>query len=133
MSNAQLSRIASGQSKPSPSLARKLEDVTGGGLSAAALLDLPGTSSCPLRRRLDGKWVGVVGEEGLRLGGDALAALGFQPGETVIVESVQDGLTITSVTRTVARAQAELRARVPEGYSVVDELLAERRAEAERE
>ncbi|MDI1343860.1 MAG: hypothetical protein PSV22_07160 [Pseudolabrys sp.] len=63
----------------------------------------------------------------------AIAALGLKPGETLTV-TVDDGeirlMTIATATRKV---QALVRQYVPEGISLVDELLAERRLEAARE
>ena len=59
--------------------------------------------------------------------------LGISPGDTLLV-SINDGeLRVRSLATAVARAQALVRKYVPEGVSLVDELIAERRREAERE
>jgi len=60
-------------------------------------------------------------------------ALGIPDGGTLTL-TVQDG-ELRAATRLAAlrRIQAEMRAAVPPGVSVVDELIAQRRAEAARE
>lgn len=59
--------------------------------------------------------------------------LGLSTGDTVLVD-VDDGeLRVRSVSRALERARAILRKYVPEGVSVADELIADRRREAERE
>jgi AbrB family looped-hinge helix DNA binding protein len=59
-------------------------------------------------------------------------ALGIASGDTVLV-GIEDGeLRIRSLARAVQRAQAIVRRRVPAGVSLADELIAERRSEAER-
>ena len=59
--------------------------------------------------------------------------LGIGTGDIVFVD-VDDGeLRVRSVSRALERARAILRKYVPEGVSVADELIADRRREAERE
>ena len=59
--------------------------------------------------------------------------LGITTGDTVLVD-VDDGeLRVRSVSRALERARAILRKYVPEGVGLADELIAERRREAERE
>lgn len=59
--------------------------------------------------------------------------LGLSTGDTVLVD-VEDGeLRVRSIPRALERARAILRKYVPEGDSVADELIADRRREAERE
>ncbi|MGB3469763.1 MAG: AbrB/MazE/SpoVT family DNA-binding domain-containing protein [Erythrobacter sp.] len=59
--------------------------------------------------------------------------LGIDIGDTVVV-SVNDGeLRVKSLTAAIAHAQSLVRKYVPEGVSLVDELIAERREEAARE
>ena len=54
-------------------------------------------------------------------------------GDTVLVD-IEDGeLRVRSLTQAIGRAQAILRRNVPEGVSLADELIADRRREAERE
>ena len=60
-------------------------------------------------------------------------SLGIATGDTVLV-GVDDGeLRVRSLDKAVARAQALVRRHVPSGVSLADELIAERRREAERE
>jgi bifunctional DNA-binding transcriptional regulator/antitoxin component of YhaV-PrlF toxin-antitoxin module len=61
------------------------------------------------------------------------AALGIKDGDPVIVRLEDDGIRIVSLPVAVRRAQAIVRRYVPEGVSLSDELIAERRAEARRE
>ena len=59
--------------------------------------------------------------------------LGIEPGDEIIV-SFEDGeIKITTVREAVRRAQEIVRRFVPEGVSLVDELIQERRREAARE
>ena len=59
--------------------------------------------------------------------------LGISTGDTVLLD-IEDGeLRVRSLNQAIARAQAILRRHVPEGVSLVDELIADRRREAERE
>jgi AbrB family looped-hinge helix DNA binding protein len=60
-------------------------------------------------------------------------ALGIKPGDEVILR-VDDGeLRITTMKQRIERAQRRARQYVKPGVSLVDELIAERREEAERE
>lgn len=59
--------------------------------------------------------------------------LGIATGDTVLVD-VHDGeLRVRSVARAIERARAILRRYVPEGTLLSEELIADRRAEADRE
>ncbi|MFC5567060.1 AbrB/MazE/SpoVT family DNA-binding domain-containing protein [Rubellimicrobium aerolatum] len=59
--------------------------------------------------------------------------LGIGTGDTVLVD-VEDGeLRVRSLSKAIARAQAILRRHVPEGVSLTDDLIADRRREAQRE
>lgn len=59
--------------------------------------------------------------------------LGIGTGDTVLVD-VEDGeLRVRSLAKAIARAQAILRRHVPAGVSLADELIADRRREADRE
>ena len=59
--------------------------------------------------------------------------LGLSTGDTVLVD-VDDGeLRVRSVPRAIERARAILRKYIPEGVGLADELIADRRREAERE
>ena len=59
--------------------------------------------------------------------------LGIATGDTVLVEVEGGELRIRSLPHAVARAQAILRRHVPEGVSLAEELLTNRRREAEGE
>ncbi|MEI9891045.1 MAG: hypothetical protein WDN45_11180 [Caulobacteraceae bacterium] len=77
----------------------------------------------------------LLDDEGrLCLTPDLIKALNARPGEYVIAVAGPDGtVALTSARTAMEQARAIIRAYVPEGVSLVEELLAERRAEAERE
>lgn len=58
--------------------------------------------------------------------------LGIVTGDTVLVDIKDGELRVCSLTHAIARAQAILRRHVPEGVSLVNELIVDRRREAER-
>jgi AbrB family looped-hinge helix DNA binding protein len=59
-------------------------------------------------------------------------ALGLKPGDEVLL-SLEDGeIRVVSTRQAVARAQALVRRYVPEGRSLSEELIKERREEAAR-
>lgn len=60
-------------------------------------------------------------------------ALGINPGDELVFCLEDDELRITTIKQRIARAQRMVRKHVKAGVSLVDELLAERRAEARRE
>ena len=59
--------------------------------------------------------------------------LGLKAGDTVWWEFVDGEARLTTPSARIRQAQASVRRFVPEGVSLADELVAERRAEAERE
>jgi len=59
--------------------------------------------------------------------------LGLTTGDTVVVDVADGELRVRSLPKAIARAQEILRRHVPEGVSLADELIADRRREAERE
>ena len=59
--------------------------------------------------------------------------LGLTTGDTVVVDVADGELRVRSLPKAIARAQEILRRHVPEGTSLADELIADRRREAERE
>jgi bifunctional DNA-binding transcriptional regulator/antitoxin component of YhaV-PrlF toxin-antitoxin module len=61
------------------------------------------------------------------------AALGIQPGDKVIVQRDGNELRIYTFKEALRRAQAIVRSVIPEGVSLVDELIADRRREASDE
>jgi len=58
---------------------------------------------------------------------------GVKPGDTVWLEEDNEQVRISTVPQAIRHAQALVRQYVPESVSLADELIAERRAEAERE
>lgn len=134
-SDAQVSRVAQGKSRPSPELARKIEAATGGEVTAASLLGVGdgqvGTQARPLN---DGRWFAAVeGESRVELPAALLRAFGFEDGDTVVFRQTKDGVLMSSQRKAIRRIQDELSKLARPGESVVDELIAERRAEAARE
>ncbi len=59
--------------------------------------------------------------------------LGLQAGDEIIMHLDKEGLQLYAPVQAVARAQALVRRYVPEGRDLAEELISERRAEAERE
>jgi AbrB family looped-hinge helix DNA binding protein len=63
---------------------------------------------------------------------DYRQALGLKDGDNVIITLEPAGLRVTTPELAIKQAQALVRQYVPEGISLVDELLEERRREAVR-
>jgi AbrB family looped-hinge helix DNA binding protein len=59
-------------------------------------------------------------------------ALGVKEGDSLLIELVDGEARITTRAARLKRAQALIRQYVPEGVSLADELIAERRAAAEQ-
>jgi len=59
--------------------------------------------------------------------------LEIQPGETLMAHVEDDRLVLERREQILERLRGELRGTTPAGTSMVDELIAERRAEARRE
>jgi AbrB family looped-hinge helix DNA binding protein len=64
---------------------------------------------------------------------DFRTALGARVGDKLVLHLEGRELTIYTLDEAIKRAQAMVRRYVPEGHSLADELIAERRAEAARE
>jgi AbrB family looped-hinge helix DNA binding protein len=64
---------------------------------------------------------------------DARLRKRLREGDAIIMEEDDAGLHLRTLDDAVRDVQRYFRALVPEGVSLVDELIAERRAEAERE
>jgi len=64
---------------------------------------------------------------------ETLSELGVKADGAVSASFVDGEVVVDTLHACIKRAQAELRRHVPEGVSLVDELIAERRAEAARE
>jgi len=65
--------------------------------------------------------------------GEYRRRLGLQSGDEIIMHLDDEGLHLYTATQAVARVQALVRRYVPEGRSLSDELISERREEAARE
>lgn len=78
-------------------------------------------------------WVEIDGRGRLAIPSPMLEAMGVRPGERVLVELEGNDLRIRNVRSVVAEVQAFVRTFVLDDVSLVDELIAERRREAERE
>ena len=59
--------------------------------------------------------------------------LGIGSGDTVLVEVSDGELRVRSIPKALERARAILRRHIPEGTNLSDELIADRRREAEDE
>jgi bifunctional DNA-binding transcriptional regulator/antitoxin component of YhaV-PrlF toxin-antitoxin module len=59
--------------------------------------------------------------------------LGLQTGTDVVLDVVDGALRVRTMEQVVKDVQASVRQYVPEGVSLVDELIADRRAEAAAE
>jgi AbrB family looped-hinge helix DNA binding protein len=59
--------------------------------------------------------------------------LGIGAGDTVMVDIDNGELRVRSVSKALERARAILRRHIPEGTKLADELIADRRAEADHE
>ncbi len=59
--------------------------------------------------------------------------LGLQAGDEIIMHLDEEGLRLYTPAQAVMRAQALVRRYVPEGRDLAEDLISERRAEAERE
>ena len=60
-------------------------------------------------------------------------ALGLRSGEELIFDIGDDEFTVTTMRARIARAQKLVRKQIKQGTSLVDELIAERRAAARKE
>lgn len=133
VSRPMLNRIRRGERVPSRHVAQKIEAATGGEVSAVSLLGFPDRSKAAWPRG-EGRWAVAIAEDGSAfLSRELVEAFGFEPGDTLIFHPDGDEVRVNSVKRTAAKVQAWFRERVPAGLSVVDEFLAEKRAEAARE
>ena len=59
--------------------------------------------------------------------------LGLHGGEKLNIRVVDGTLVLEPISATIARIQAVVRKRIPDNISLVDELIAERRAASENE
>lgn len=75
----------------------------------------------------------IVSGGRLQLPADMRKQLGFEEGESVIMEIKDNELRVRSQRESIRRIQEKMRKFIPEGVSLADELIADRRREAENE
>ena len=113
--------------------------MTNGEVRATELLGLEESGTTfehhyPARSLGEGRWGATVGKDGsLFLTPEAVTALGFSAGESLVMHPNAGDVRISSSDKALRKLQAAMKALVPAGVSLVDELIAERRAEAARE
>lgn len=133
-----LSSIRNGSRRPSPDLAKRIEEATDGEVRATVLLGLEEAGSAfepaPPHKLNDGRWsVSVRPDGSLVLPAEMVAAMGFGPAEHLLFHPQGDEARIVSSDKALRSLQAELRALVPSGVSVVEQFISDKRAEAARE
>src|SRR5436309_14379154 len=75
-----------------------------------------------------------LGEDGrIVIPAECRKRFGLAPGDTVVVEADDQGLHVRSMAQVIKEVQASFAPYRKPGVSVVDELIAERRAEAANE
>ena len=75
----------------------------------------------------------VAADGSLHLTPEAVAAMGLAPGERLVMRPDGEEVRINSSDKALKAIRKEFRRLVPEGRSVVDEFLADKKAEAARE
>jgi len=60
-------------------------------------------------------------------------AMGLHPGDHLLFQITDEGLLLTTLKQRIANAQRRARKYIKPGVSLVDELIAERRAQARKE
>ncbi len=94
--------------------------------------DVGSTETTPERGDI-GSWVRVDATGRIQIPLDVMRAAGLAGDEPVHVRASKDGIEILSRRGALKRAHEIARQFVPDGTSLVDELIAERRREAGRE
>ncbi len=69
----------------------------------------------------------------LQIPADVRKALGLKDGDSVTMEVIDGKLQVRPFRQVIAEIQARMREFLPPGVSLADELIADRRAESERE
>lgn len=135
-----LSSIRNGQRKPSAALAKRIEEATEGEVRATELLGLEDAGSTfdhslAPRYLSGGRWAATVSSDGsLLLTAEAVGALGLSPGERLVMRQVENGdVLVNSSDKALKELQDYMQKVGRPGVSLVDELIAERRAEAANE
>lgn len=75
----------------------------------------------------------IVSGGRLQIPAEFRRAMGLEDGEAVVMELKEGELTVRPYREVLAQVRENLRRYIPEGVSLSDELIADRRAEAERE
>jgi transcriptional regulator with XRE-family HTH domain len=134
VSPAMLNQVKAGIRRPSPELARRIEQATGGEVSAASLLGLESETPAPAQKLDANRWrIEVAPDGALLLPPEAVDALGLASNRSVVLKLEGRELRLVSVDESVRRAQALIRRKLGSGRRLSDELIAERRAEAARD
>ena len=134
LSEGALSSIRSGQRRPSPELAKRIEQATDGEVSATSLLGLDTGDPARVQRLHDGHWlVWTNGRGEAPIPSEVLNDLGVGPGQAVAFRKTDRGWEVSSVKRDLRGVQEQAAKFARPGGGVVDELIAERRADARRE
>lgn len=120
-----ISSLRNGQRRASSDLAKKIERATGGIVTAASLLGVDGAAPRSAKPLGDGRWSVAATEAGALLPSEMLVALGFDPRDVLVFRREGDRTVVSSQKAAFARVRARAS-----GQSVVDELIADRRAEA---
>lgn len=128
-----VSQLLNRKRRPSPEIAKRIEAATNGEVSAASLLGVADDEG-DVRRVREGEWVITPGRGGeVTLPPHVVADLGFAPGEALAFERKGEEAVVTSVRRDWMKAREMAQKLTRQGGGVVEELIAERRAEAARE
>jgi AbrB family looped-hinge helix DNA binding protein len=101
-------------------------DRTSAAKSGPTIVPSDGANLAPNRVRL-----GAAGQ--ITIPEAVRTAVGFQEGDTLILTVENEEVRLMTIPVAVRKAQAIVRQYVPEGVSLVDELLEDRRREVERE
>ncbi len=134
VSKGTLSSIRTGRSRPSPELAKRIEQATDGEVTAASLLGLESGAAARTQRLDARRWLIWTGDRGeAPVPGEVLEDLGVAPGEAIAIRKTERGWEVTSAKADMRGVQERARKFARPGVSIVDELIAERRAEAARE
>lgn len=90
-------------------------------------------SDAPTGSAANSVWARIGADGQIVIPVTMLNAIGVQPGDDVVVRYDENEVRVIPRETAIKRAQALVRQIIPEGVSLVDELIAERRAEATRE
>lgn len=129
-----LSAIRSGQRRPSPRLAKAIEAATGGEVKAAEMLGLTGESSRPPLQLDESRWLVWTDRAGAGfVPPEILKDLEVKPERAVVFRRKGRVWEVSSAERDMREVRDMTAKFARPGSSVVDELIAERRAEAVQE